>query len=138
MASRQGRSRRVHQEKQNERLPMRSGVYAIKNTVNSRMYVGSSNDMLVRWQCHISRLQQGKHHAHRLQQDWNEYGDHVFLFEVLEVVEPITQLHVVEQKWIDELNPYYNRRMTTGSTRRTIKPKKRVKELSKEHRQAFL
>lgn len=85
---------------------MSSGIYKITNTVNGKIYVGSSKVLEERWSRHVRELKQNIHHNIHLQRAWNKYGEENFSFDVLEVVE--SDLLVKEQYWIDKLNPAYN------------------------------
>lgn len=67
---------------------MGCGVYAIKNTVNNKMYIGSSTDLKMRKSVHISSLRGGYHSNDSLQSDWNKYGEQSFSFDVIEFVSP--------------------------------------------------
>lgn len=82
-------------------LPRRvQGVYAILNTQNLRIYVGSSVDMAQRWTEHQRKLLIGAHHNSELQSDWRKYGPQAFRADVLEVVTDYTQLAQREVAWI--------------------------------------
>lgn len=82
------------------------GIYAIRNTVSGRVYVGSSQDIHGRWAVHRHALRQGTHHARMLQRSWEKHGAGVFVFEVLEVVKIVADLLPREQHWIDSLGAY--------------------------------
>jgi hypothetical protein len=58
-------------------------IYAIYNTVNERIYIGSSKTIRKRLVHHIGRLRIGKHSNELLQMDWNEHGPDAFVFGVL-------------------------------------------------------
>lgn len=60
-------------------------VYAIQNTVNGGMYIGSTTSYKQRWGVHRSALRRGKHHSFVLQKAWNKYGEAAFDFKVLVV-----------------------------------------------------
>lgn len=60
-------------------------VYAIRNTVNGGMYVGSTTAFKSRWHTHRSALRRGIHHSFVLQRAWNKYGESAFEFKVLVV-----------------------------------------------------
>lgn len=67
----------------------KQGVYIIRNTVNNKVYVGSTiNSFSKRWCCHRKRLNKGIHHSAHLQSAWNKYGSSSFNFEIVEVVHP--------------------------------------------------
>lgn len=84
-----------------------SGIYAIRNTVNGKVYIGSAVKFSKRFNTHRSRLKKGAHHSKKLQASWNKHGEAVFVFEVLEIVESAVDLIKNEQKWIDHCNSYY-------------------------------
>jgi group I intron endonuclease len=86
---------------------MTSGIYTIKNTLNGRVYVGSSVDIERRWLLHRYHLRAGIHHSRILQRSWNKHGEDAFAFEVLLVV-PETDLIEHEQAFIDRLKPGFN------------------------------
>ena len=86
---------------------MKSGIYQIRNTVNGKLYIGSSHDIKFRWKQHKSSLRRNKHHSLILQRAWNKYGEDCFEFEVIKDVE-IESLIESEQFYFDMLNPDYN------------------------------
>ena len=80
---------------------MSTGVYAIRNTVNGKHYIGSTSlGFDVRWGVHRRQLARGDHGNAHLQAAWNKYGGDVFEFFILEVV-PVDQLQTREQFWLD-------------------------------------
>lgn len=87
----------------NQSLKGVSGIYAIRNTLNGKAYVGSSVDLKKRWRNHRSDLEQGKHHSTYLQHAWNKYGKCNFVFEVLEIVPNKAELISREQHWMDTM-----------------------------------
>lgn len=82
---------------------MASGVYAIRNKVNGKVYVGSSRVISRRWRRHRWHLRNGCHHSILLQRAWDKYGETAFQFEVLEEVD-LGLLLEREQHWLDELH----------------------------------
>jgi group I intron endonuclease len=79
------------------------GVYAWTNTVNGKVYVGSSTDVCRRKSAHLRRLKAGKHENEHLQRAWNKYGPTAFEFEILEVVDDLIWLRARETAWIYHL-----------------------------------
>ena len=65
-----------------------TGVYEIRNVVNSKVYVGSAKRFDLRWNTHRSFLRKGKHHSPHLQAAWNKYGEQAFEFRKLRVCSP--------------------------------------------------
>jgi group I intron endonuclease len=62
-----------------------SGIYAIRNKANDKLYVGSSMSVRYRWkQQHRTDLRRGLHYNFHLQRAWNKYGENNFEFIVLE------------------------------------------------------
>jgi group I intron endonuclease len=80
-----------------------SGVYAIINMVNNKVYIGSSKDIYGRWVQHRYKLDNNIHHSKYLQNAWNKYGKDNFEFKIIEVIDE-KLLFECEQKWYD----YYN------------------------------
>lgn len=63
-----------------------TGVYLIKNTVNNKIYIGSSSyNIHNRITVHKRFLKQNKHENLYLQAAYNKYGKEVFIFEILEL-----------------------------------------------------
>lgn len=62
---------------------MSCGVYAIQNTVNGKVYVGSSKNIEVRWRNHRHQLNANRHHSRYLQRVWNLDGADAFIFKIL-------------------------------------------------------
>lgn len=80
----------------------KSGVYAIRNKLNGRVYIGSTFSFKIRLSQHSKSLCNGTHHNKFLQNDWIKCGQHAFTFEVLEVVEgEQADRLLAEQKYID-------------------------------------
>lgn len=59
------------------------GIYKITCVNNNKVYIGSSNNINLRWQSHKSRLRRGKHNKNLLN-SYNKYGIDSFIFEILE------------------------------------------------------
>ena len=62
---------------------MNTGIYAIENTVNGKMYVGSAVNLKQRKYGHFSGLQRGKHANAKLQNSYNKHGEGAFAFRPL-------------------------------------------------------
>ena len=99
---------------------VQSGIYEIRNSVNDKIYIGSSIDIEQRWYDHKRKLRNGNHHSAHLQFAWNKYGEDSFHFQFLEAVS-IDKLLIYEQKWLDERESYkrengYNTCIVAGNT----------------------
>jgi group I intron endonuclease len=96
---------------------MNTGVYQIKNTINNKLYIGSSaskHGIKYRWKRHIKELRKNEHGNGHLQNSWNKYGRDKFSFEILELCCPKECLSK-EQYYLDKLQPEYNIYKTAGS-----------------------
>lgn len=80
---------------------MNSGVYAILNVLNDKVYVGSAVDLSDRFRLHLLHINRGSHHNRHLQKAWLKYGAQAFVFVVIEYTDWILER---EQHWIKELN----------------------------------
>jgi group I intron endonuclease len=90
-----------------KRNPIICGVYKISNGINGNFYIGSSKNILNRWQEHKYRLERGLNKCKGLQNAWDKYGKENFTFEILETCS-IEELIPLEQTYLDQLNPAYN------------------------------
>lgn len=124
-----------------------SGVYQIYNTVNGKRYIGSSIHIEQRFKEHLRNLRANKHANAHLQNAWNKYGEHSFVFEEIELCEP-DQCLKIEQEYIDyyyaadrkfgyNIDPYANHAGNTLSeeTRKKISEKAKGRKWSKEQRE---
>lgn len=87
-----------------DQLPPVPGVYAIKNNVNGKIYVGSSINMESRQKHHIKSLNNNKHHSSRLQSEWNKYKSNSFTFYLCERIDDVSLLLDQEQLYIEKYN----------------------------------
>lgn len=81
-----------------------SGIYKITNKINSKYYIGSSDNITGkggRWYEHTNDLKADRHINSYLQRSWNKYGESAFDFSVLEEV-PKPDLLKKEQEYLDE------------------------------------
>lgn len=81
------------------------GIYAIKNTINGKVYIGSAKNFKKRWKRHRSQLKNNKHHSIKLQRSYNKYGKDSFEFIILEECENRFER---ELHWINKHNSYTN------------------------------
>ena len=105
------------------------GVFQIRNTASNKVFVDSSTDVPGRINRHKFQLNAGLHPSRPLQADWNEQGENAFAFEELEpfepradsTVDPADELEVLEDLWLEKLEPYgdrgYNERKKTREER---------------------
>jgi hypothetical protein len=98
------------------------GIYQIRNIVNGKIFIGSSKNLNGGLNRNRFQLEQGLHMNKQLQNDYNQFGEGKFSFEVLDYLEPkedtnydyTEELKVLEEMWLERLQPYnekgYNKR----------------------------
>jgi group I intron endonuclease len=105
-----------------------AGVFQIKNTANGKVLLGSSLNLEGPLNAHKFMLTVGSHRNKALQQEWNEYGADNFVFEILEVVQVKDdpnfnlkdELTLLEQIWLEELQPFGERGYNPDSNIRQV------------------
>ena len=109
------------------RQPM--GVFAIRNLVDEKVFVGSSMNLAAIFNRIRFQLFAGAHPLKSLESDWKLLGSGKFEFEVLEELVPrddpnynyAADLETLEDLWLEKLEPYddkgYNERKKTREER---------------------
>lgn len=103
--------------------PKQAGVFQVKNTASGKVLLGSSLNLEGPLNAHKFMLTTGGHRNQALQQEWNEYGPDNFVFEILEVVQVKDlpnfnlqdELTLLEQIWLEELQPFGERGYNTDA-----------------------
>jgi|SRR5579859_472103 len=80
-----------------------SGVYAILNLFNDKIYIGSAKYIKSRFIWHYGALEKGKHHNILLQRAWDKYGEDNFIFFRIEITDNLLER---EQFWMDRFTSY--------------------------------
>ena len=111
-----------------------SGVYRIINTVTGDFYIGSSKDIKRRWAAHKRKSVWKNYPNNQMYLDMQEYGKDKFEFQILAEVEE-GKLKVTEQKFIETLNPSYNKYRAKGLD--IERQKKYKKEYQKEYQKEY-
>lgn len=93
----------------------KSGIYIIKNTIDSRVYIGSAVNLAVRKGTHFYDLKNKKHHNSHLQNFVNKYGIDNLIFDVLEFCEK-TALLEREQYYFTQYQNRFNICEIAGNT----------------------
>lgn len=102
-----------------------AGVFQVKNTVNNKVLLESSMNLdgplnRIRFELNLGRFRNDA-----LQKEWNEYGADAFIFEILEEVKVLDdpnfdlsdEVKLLEQIWLEKLQPYGERGYNTDATR---------------------
>lgn len=61
-----------------------SGIYTITNIINGRVYIGSTFNLTLRNSQQVYLLRRNKHTNQPLQDDFNQYGEDNFIYEIIE------------------------------------------------------
>lgn len=82
------------------------GIYRVRNKINDKRYIGSTNDFEKGWKSRCQVLRRGNYHNIHLQRAWNKYGEENFVFEIEEEVAGDNRaLLAREQVYLDEWFP---------------------------------
>lgn len=96
------------------------GIYAIKNKINNKVYVGQSYNVEHRWKYgHRTALRKNDHGNDHLQSSWNKYGEENFEFLVLKTYSNFDANIIDEDEkyWIayyNATNPNYGYNILEG------------------------
>lgn len=129
-----------------EKYKNQFGIYAIKNKINNKVYIGQTSENFQRryWH-HCWKLKQNKHDNCYLQNAFNKYGDENFEFEIIECVTDKSKLNNLEIKYIatyKQDNLCYNMLLggdgrrgfkMSESTKKKIAEKNKINLLGKTH-----
>jgi group I intron endonuclease len=77
------------------------GIYKITNVVNTKMIIGQSSNIYTRWNEYKRYARKNKHWNYRFQNDWNNYGEENFCFEII-LECPLEKLNEEEVRLIEE------------------------------------
>ena len=86
-----------------------SGIYYIQNIDNGKIYIGSAVNINKRWREHKHHLYKGNHVNKHLQSVWDNGGEDIFVFGIMELVFDKYKLLDREQYWIDRFNSTDNK-----------------------------
>ncbi|WP_106765900.1 GIY-YIG nuclease family protein [Paenibacillus faecalis] len=106
-------NRRKELQQMYKEIKIEPGVYAIRNVKNGKtLVVGTPN--LKTMNGKRFELQMGTSYNKTMQQEWNDYGEDAFEFEILEVIKPSEDpfynlkdaVNEREEHWIMKLQSY--------------------------------
>ncbi|MFH1368804.1 MAG: GIY-YIG nuclease family protein [Elusimicrobiota bacterium] len=104
------------------------GVFAIKNTINGKVYLGGTLNLYNILERNKFRLNTGSHQNERLQKDWKSYGEGAFTFEILEKLklkddiacDYEEDLKILEMIWVEKYQPIAEKLYNENENIRTI------------------
>ena len=108
-------------------------IYKIQNRVNSKIYVGSTQNIQERWDYHKRQLRNDRHGNIHLQNAFNKYGVDSFEFSVIEEVKDIENLIDREQYYMDNLEPEYNMIPKANRSEMSEEIKRKISESLKDN-----
>lgn len=85
----------------------KSGIYIISNSVNSKIYIGSTVNFYARYKNHTSDLVKNKHENPKLQNFVNKYNINNLSFKILKLCNA-EKLYRIEQVYLDFYQSYEN------------------------------
>ena len=115
------------------------GVYRIRNILDDKRYVGSTNDFEKGWIYRLKALKKEEHHNPHLQNAWNKCGEKNFVFEIeKEVMGNNKVLLAAEQIYLDEgfgLGILYNiaRKAGGGNLGEEVNQKRGIANTGRKH-----
>jgi group I intron endonuclease len=120
------RKSRADLKRDYKETPRQAGIFQIKNNQTGKILLGSSTNLHGPLNKHRFMLSIGSHDNAALQHDWNQFGADAFGFEILEIVKPTDdssfnlddELTLLEQIWIEKLQPMGGRGYNLGPIRR--------------------
>jgi hypothetical protein len=100
--------------KRYKQTPQEIGVFQIKNTANGKVFIGSAKDLKGIMNSNRFQLKHGMHFNKELQRDYNQFGEALFTFDVLDRLKPkddqrydyTEDLKTLEELWLDNLQPF--------------------------------
>ena len=78
------------------------GVYCLRNKINNKAYIGSSNDIIKRWKNHIIEINNKNHHC----EEFNNINPNDIEFIVLDFNDLKIDLIELEYKYIQLFKSY--------------------------------
>lgn len=101
---------------QYKELPIQSGVFKITNNENGKIYIGGFNN-LKRLNGLKFMLKTNTFTNKLLQKEWNQFGADTFSIDTVEMLkkpkegyfDEKKELEKLEQKWIEQLQPFGNK-----------------------------
>ena len=101
---RQNNKEKIAEYRQNKKAEQPACVYQIVNSVNNKIYIGETIRGELRWKEHLINLRGNRHPNHKLQADFDKFGEEVFSWSIIkEYPKDKDTLLLEEIKTIDKL-----------------------------------
>ena len=100
----QNNKEKIAEYRQNKKAEQPACVYQIENSVNNKIYIGETTRGELRWKDHLACLRGNRHGNHKLQADFDKFGEEVFSWSIIkEYPKDKDTLLLEEIKTIDKL-----------------------------------
>ncbi|GAA0373769.1 GIY-YIG nuclease family protein [Bacillus horti] len=109
--------RKKELKQQFKETKIEAGIYQIKNRQNGKVFIGSTPNLKTLNGVKFM-LEMGSHKNKELQLEWKEFGQEAFTVDVLETLKKDKdklyfnekeELEKLEEKWLEELQPFGER-----------------------------
>jgi group I intron endonuclease len=108
------------------------GIYKIINTLNNRIYIGSSINLEKRRYDHFNDLKNNRHDNQFIQNDYNKCKPENFVFEIILETDCLDLLLDFEQSYLDE---YWDGKINCYNISKCAEAPMRGLKCSEEHKQ---
>ncbi|MBN1650485.1 MAG: GIY-YIG nuclease family protein [Bacteroidales bacterium] len=111
-------------KKEYKQMKFKMGVFQIRNTVNNKVFIDSSTDLVAIWNRQRMELNFGSHPNLALQKEWKTFGEDKFVYEIVAELEQKSdettdykkELKALKEMYLEKLQPFadkgYNREIT--------------------------
>ena len=98
-------------------IKLKIGVFQIKNTLNDKILIESSTDLVSIWNKYTFQLNGGLHQNSSLQKEWIEFGQENFTYDILseikqdesKTIDYRKEAKLLAKLFIDEMQPFDDR-----------------------------
>ncbi|RDU38850.1 GIY-YIG nuclease family protein [Neobacillus piezotolerans] len=109
--------RKKELKQQYKETSVEPGIFQIKNTINDKIFVGSTKNLKTLNGIKFMLDTNGYTPNKELQKEWNQYGKDAFMIDILEKLKKNDDpyfndkeaLMALEEKWLEKLQPYGER-----------------------------
>lgn len=111
-----------------KKMKFKAGVFQIKNTVNQKIFIGSSIDLDAIWNRIKTELRFGNYLNTELQNDWKKFGEENFVYEILSEIKQEEETNInyrkearqLEEMFVEELQPFGDKGYNTQKESRKL------------------
>lgn len=108
------------------KVEAQGGVYEISNSIDDRIYIGSTCNFERRYKEHFRNLQNNTHHNNHLQRFVNKYGINKLQFKILS--RELNNRINIEQEYLNSYSNFFNLSKIAGKVEMTAEIRKKIGE----------